>query len=105
VSLDDEGLDPADADGERVRGDRAALRARIMMAALDPARLQTCPEVEALAARVAAAWSPSGLDRVGPDSDAGDGPAVPDRCGQAMARGPVGPGRGGGPDRAVPIEM
>ena len=68
VSLDHDGPGDDD-DGEAVRADRTALRERILEAAYDPARLQACPEVEALAVRVAAVWSPSGLDLAGSDSD------------------------------------
>ena len=35
-----------------MRSDRAALRARILTTAYHPVRLHTCPELEALAARV-----------------------------------------------------
>jgi hypothetical protein len=62
VSLDAAGAGDGDDEDEAVRADRAALRSRILLAAHDPARLQACEEVAGLARRVAAAWSPSGLD-------------------------------------------
>lgn len=97
VSLDNEGLGLGDDDGEQVRDDRAALRERILTAAFDPERLQTCPEVEALALRVAAVWSPSGLDLAQPDSDDPGPPDGPDSRRQTVAPRTLGKGEGPGP--------
>ena len=89
MSLDHDGPGDDD-DGEAVRADRTALRERILEAAYDPARLQACPEVEALAVRVAAVWSPSGLDLAGSDSD----PEQPPQPPQPPRAGPDGGGAG-----------
>ena len=65
MSLDGDALGGVDGGEEEVRRDRAELRSRLLAAAYDAALLQTCPEVKALADKVAKLWSPSGLDLEG----------------------------------------
>ena len=68
-------LQDCEGDDEPVRAARAALRTRILAAAHDEGLMQGCPEVAALARRVAGAWSPTGLDLCGdePEDEGGWG--------------------------------